>query len=86
MSIIVDDHESESGKKFLQALRILLTPPESYYGMILDCDIKSLLIFVVLQGEFQDKLNKLESESVNEGRSSHLGQFLNFQFTTELAP
>ena len=54
--------------------------------MILDCDIKSLLIFVVLQGEFQDKLNKLESESVNEGRSSHLGQFLNFQFTTELAP
>ena len=39
MSIIVDDHESESGQKFLQALRILLTPPESYYGMILDCDI-----------------------------------------------
>ena len=25
--------------KFLQALRILLTSPESYYGMILDCDI-----------------------------------------------
>ena len=28
--------------KFLQALRILLTPPESYYGMILDCDLYSL--------------------------------------------
>jgi len=40
----------------------------------------------ILQGEFQEKLNKLESESGNEGGSSYFGQFLNFQFTTELAP
>ena len=29
--------------KFLQDLRILLTPPESYYGMILDCDFLTSL-------------------------------------------
>ena len=40
----------------------------------------------ILQGEFQEKLNKLESESGNEGGSIYFGQFLNFQFTTELAP
>ena len=45
-----------------------------------------LLIFVVLQGEFQEKLNKLESESENEGGISYVGQYLNFQFTTELVP
>ena len=32
--------------KFLQALRILLTPPESYYGMILDCDITTLYLCI----------------------------------------
>ena len=39
-----------------------------------------LLIFVVLQGEFQEKLNKLESESENEGGSSNFGRFSYFQF------
>ena len=33
-------------KKFLQALRILLTPPESYYGMILDCDLLSNVLYI----------------------------------------
>ena len=45
-----------------------------------------LLIFLFLQGNFQEKLNKLESESGTEGGSSYFGQFLNFQFTAELAP
>ena len=39
-----------------------------------------------LHGEFQEKLNKLESESENEGGSSNFGRFINFQFSTELAP
>ena len=39
-----------------------------------------LLIFVVLQGEFQEKLNKLESESEKEGRGRHLSKFSYFPF------
>ena len=42
--------------------------------------------FNILQGKFQENLKKIESESGNEGGSSYFGQFLNFQFTTELAP
>ena len=44
----------------------------------------SLLIFVFLTRRIPGKVNKLESE--NEGERSNFGQFLNFQFTTELAP
>ena len=39
-----------------------------------------LLIFVVLQGEFQEKLNKLESESEKEVRGRHFGKFSYFSF------
>ena len=51
---------------------------------IYKCEFCSFLLF--LQGNFQEKLNKLESESENKGGSYNFGRFLNFQFTTELAP
>ena len=51
---------------------------------IYKCKFGYFLLF--LQGEFQEKLNKLESESENEGGSSNFGRFINFQFSTELAP
>ena len=51
---------------------------------IYKCEFCSFLLF--LQGNFQEKLNKLESESENKGGSFNFGRFLNFQFTTELAP
>ena len=40
---------------------------------IYNCEFCSFLLF--LQGEFQEKLNKLESESENEGGSRHFGKF-----------
>ena len=51
---------------------------------IYKCEFCSFLQF--LQGELKEKVNKLEIESESEGGSSNFGQFLNFQFTTELAP
>ena len=42
---------------------------------------KYFLIF--LQGEFQEKLNKLESESENEGRGRHFGKFSYWHFSKE---
>ena len=52
---------------------------------IVKMDIWNIQISLnILQGEFQEKLNKLESE--NDGGSSYFGQFLNFRYTTELAP
>ena len=38
-----------------------------------NCEFCSCLLF--LQGEFQEKLKKLESESENEGRGRHFGKF-----------
>jgi len=38
-----------------------------------NCEFCSFLLF--LQGEFQEKVNKLESESENEGQGRHFGKF-----------
>ena len=40
---------------------------------IYNCEFCSFLLF--LQGEFQEKVNKLESESENEGQGRHFGKF-----------
>ena len=48
---------------------------------IYNCEFCSFLLF--LQGEFQEKLNKLESESENEGRGWHFGKFSYWHFSKE---
>ena len=48
---------------------------------IYNCEFCSFLLF--LQGEFQEKVNKLESESENEGRGSYFGRFSYFPFCQE---
>ena len=48
---------------------------------IYNCEFSSFLLF--LQGEFQEKLNKLENESWNEGGSRHFGKFSNWHFSEE---
>ena len=40
---------------------------------IYNCEFCSFLL--ILQGEFQEKVNKLESESENEGQGRHFGKF-----------
>ena len=45
---------------------------------IYKCELCSYLLF--LQGEFEEKLNKLESESENEGGSSNFAKFLISKF------
>ena len=42
---------------------------------------KCVLLF--LQGDLQEKLNKLESESENEGGSRHFGKFSYWHFSKE---
>ena len=55
--------------------------PQPFEFEIYNYEFRSFLLF--LQGEFQEKLKKLESKSENEGRGRNFGKFSYCHFSKE---
>ena len=61
-------HQAIEIWSILQAVRILLTPPETYYGMILDCDLNFYSIFSWTSSERERYLCKILLKGLFRGR------------------